>query len=182
MASKNQPSVSAIKSAKSSSDSSEKLASIKTLLFGEEVAQLEQALEKQRQYMDAQVTHLEELVKSTGQQLESQIKSSVDKIQKTLDSIHSEHTRQETLLDKKLLDVGKQLSEFQSLTQSGLKDAHQELDHISKEIYASLNKEVNQLSLKIDNTSKELGSNKADRKTLAMLLESMATNLNQSQA
>ena len=42
--------------------------------------------------------------------------------------------------------------------------------------------EVKNLTRKIEAASKELGNNKADRKTLANLLESMANNLTETQA
>ncbi|WP_144394268.1 hypothetical protein [Pleionea sediminis] len=188
MATKSKSSVSSIKGANQTaeqqlpSDPVEQLSSIRKLLFGEDVARLELALEQQRKYMDTQLKKMEDLIKSTGSQLESQIKSAVSDIQGSLDSIHTEHSQKETRLERKLQDVGKRLTEFKSNTKTDLSEAHKELDQISKKIYKSLDKEVKQLTLKIDNTSKELSSNKADRKTLATLLESMATNLNQSQA
>ncbi len=182
MAKKTQSSVSSIKPAKEPNDSSEKLQSIRHLLFGDEVTRLESLLEQQRNHFDNQLAKLEKMINISSEQLDSRITQMVSEVKSNLQGFHTEHEQHEEELEQKLGEVGKRLDDFKTHTQSDLMETHRELDKATKKLYQSLDMEVKKLRLEIDNTSKELSNNKADRKTLASLLESMATNLNQGQA
>jgi|GEM_PF-1451402 len=170
------------KNKKSPDPSVTQLTAIRDLLFGEQIARLEKTIEEQRQFFSDQLAHLESQFKQSNERIENQIQSAIVELNQSIDNIHNEHISQEGILEDKLSYIGKSLDEFQSQTEHEFGTTHTELDNAAKEIYNSIEKEVKTLSKKIDKTSKELSSNKADRKTLANLLESMASNLNQSQA
>jgi len=170
------------KSKKAQDVSGEQLSAIRDLLFGAQVSQIETTISDHHKHFSDRLNNLESLIKKTSDQIEKHIQKAVTDINKSMESHHLEHVSQEGILEEKLESIGKSLNDFQEQTENEFGEAHTELDNAAKEIYNSLEKEVKLLSKKIDKTSKDLSSNKADRKTLATLLESMASNLNQSQA
>ncbi|TQV89353.1 hypothetical protein [Aliikangiella coralliicola] len=159
----------------------EKLLAIRDLLFGEQVAQLESSINDQHKQLSRRLDNLESLVKKKTEQINKKIQATADQINDLMENNRLEHVSQESILEEKLSALTKSLNEFQQLTENGFGDAQSELNSASKAIYRSIDKEVKKLSDKIDKKSKELSNNKADRKTLATMLESMAVNLNQSQ-
>ncbi len=182
MAKKSQSVVRSVKpTTKPVDETPDKLASIRQLLFGEEVERLENSMTQQQKLFTERLSGLEALIKTTSAQIEKQIQSAVSELNRAVDNHHNEHIQQEGKLEQKIIDFSSRLKEFQSHTKHDLTEAHNELDLTAKQIYQSLEKEIKRLSIKIEKTSQELSSNKADRKTLATLLESMASNLNDSQ-
>lgn len=171
-----------VKTKATSNDSAEKLLAIRDLLFGEQVSQLESTINSHNKSITTRIDKLEKLITKTQQQFKDNINKAVEKINDTIDSHHSEHESQESILEDKLMALGKSLEQYQNQTEGDFNEAQNELSNAAKEIYNSLESEVKQLSDRIDKTSRELSSNKADRKTLASLLEGMASNLNKSQA
>ncbi len=180
MTKKSQGVLQSVKPVPSQDETPDKLTAIRELLYGEEVARLEAVIAEEHKTFDMRLSSLESLIKTTSQNIEREIKSAVSTLNNALDKSHVEHVRHEDELEQKLVDFNERLQKFQSHTKHDLSEAHNELEQVAKEIYKSLEKEVKVLTNKIDKTSQELGSNKADRKTLASLLESMATNLTQS--
>jgi len=160
----------------------DKLASIRDLLFGEEVSRIESLIAQHHQQFSERLERIESVIKSTEQQIEKHLSEAVVQLKQSLNSLDKEHTKQEDKLISKLDDVNSRFKSFQSNTLQDFSLAHNELDQATKEIYQSLAKEIKQVNSKIEAASKELGSNKADRQTIAHLLESMANNLIQPQA
>ncbi|WP_196140243.1 hypothetical protein [Aliikangiella sp. G2MR2-5] len=180
MGTKTQAKITSVNVVKGVADEKEKLSSIRNLLFGEEVERLDAKIKEHYDFFNDRLNSLEKLIKSTSQKIEKEIRSATKEINQSLNVHNSEHLAQEDKLEQKIIDFNSRFKEFKNHTQKDLKETHHELDEVAKQIYNSLEKEVKKLTKKIDQTSKELSSNKADRKTLACLLESMANNLNDS--
>ena len=163
-------------------DSSEKLLAIRDLLFGEQVNSLKENITSLNTSLNEKIKQLEKVLELKTASIEAQIQKAVKDITVIIDKSHNEHSEHEAEIQEQLNSLEESLKEFRSQTEDELGETHQDLDKTAKEIYQSLKEEVNLLTQKIERTSKELSSNKADRKTLANLLESMASNLNKSQA
>ena len=70
---------------------------------------------------------------------------------------------------------------FVSATQQEFKEVIQSLDNESNSLANSFDEQLKQLKIHLDKVSNELSSSKTDRKTLARLLATMATNLENDQ-
>ena len=66
---------------------------------------------------------------------------------------------------------------FATATQQDFKAMEQALDSGSQTLSHNFNEQLDQLKTHLESVSKELSSSKTDRKTLAKLLATMATNL-----
>jgi hypothetical protein len=162
--------------------SQEQLTAIRDLLFGQQVAQLESTIEQQNAQLNERLDGLEKLIHNNQKTINSALETASQTIESNLESAHLEHVSQEGILEDKLEKLDNLLADFQLATEQNFSDAHKSLSQSVDEINQSLMTEVKNLTKKIELASKELGNNKADRKTLATLLESMATNLTESQA
>ncbi len=165
-----------------SSKADEQLAAIRNLLFGEQLSRLEQTIQQQNEMLNKRLDSLETLISNKSEEFDKKLVATNHDFAEHLESNHLEHISQESILDKKLATLDKNLGEFQSSTEKDFNQAQDTLTHTAKKINISLNREVKRLTEKIESTSKELSAKKADRNTIANLLESMASNLSQKQA
>ncbi|MBV1909034.1 MAG: hypothetical protein KUG78_06900 [Kangiellaceae bacterium] len=162
--------------------SSNQLSSIRELLFGDQVAVLEKTIEQHNQTINKRLDSLEAMMKKNALDFSSQLAEAQEKIVHDLEENRLEHVSQEGILEEKLKSIENQLSEHQQQTEKEFTHSHNSLVQTAKELEQSLIEEVRRLNGKIEASSAELSTNKADRKTLASLLESMASNLTESQA
>ncbi len=160
-----------------SNQSTEQLSAIKNLLFGEQVKALEQAIEVQNNVLNKRLDNLEALMIKNTSELSTALTKASQNIVDDLENNRLEHVSQETILEGKLELLNSQLTDYQQATEKEFSQTHSELAQSVKELNQVISKEVDQLTKQIERSSKELGDNKTDRKTLASLLESMASNL-----
>lgn len=170
------------KSNNTDASNQEKLFAIRDLLFGEQVAQLEAAIAELNKTAEKRFNQLEKNLEKTSEKFNQSLEKAVSNLTEALDKNHIEHSSQEAIIEDNLGSLSKAFDQFQEQTEDNFDDAEKALNAASKSIYKSLEKEVKSLNSKIEKASEELSTNKADRKTLATMLENMATNLTQSQA
>lgn len=164
-----------------SNQSTEQLSAIRDLLFGEQVRVIEQSLKEQNEALNKRLDDIEALIAKNSADFSKQLIKTSEKIISDLENNRLEHTSQEEILEQKLEAFNSQFGEFQQSTETEFSQAHSALVETSKELTKSINDEVVKLTHQINTASAELSANKTDRKTLANLLESMATNLTESQ-
>ncbi|WP_444995209.1 hypothetical protein [Aliikangiella sp. IMCC44359] len=163
-----------------STEALDKLTNIRELLFGEQVDELKSVIESHNQSLSQRIHELECSVKKSNKQFEKNIQKNFDELKDIIENNRLEHISQESILDETIVSVNKTLQKFQQQTESDIAEVQSDLNDSSKSLYSTLEKEIKILSQKIDQSAQELRENKADRKTLASLLESMAVNLNQN--
>jgi len=161
-------------------DPQEQLTAIRALLFGEQVATLEQTIQQQNISLNERMNQLEALINKNHKEINQSIKEAKQTFADNLEENRLEHVSQETILEESVNDLDKRFEAFQQATEQDFTETLNNLSNTAKEINQSLAREVKQLTKKIEDASTELGTNKTDRKTLASLLESMASNLNQN--
>jgi len=160
----------------------EQLTAIRDLLFGEQVSALEQAIQNQSNSLNQRLDNLEALIAKNSAEFSRQLSEASKAIKSDLENNRLEHVSQEGILEEKLEVLNGQFENFQQATEKDFTESHNALTKSSKELTKSINTEVDKLAKQIEKASSELSTNKADRKTLASLLESMASNLTESQA
>lgn len=131
---------------------------------------IERTLSTQEQSFSERLTMMQE-------NIEQQLSSMAHQIQ-FLDKTHDEH---EASLHKDLTNLSSDHEMFATTTQQDFKNMEQSLDSESHSLASNFNEQLKQLQTHLENVSKELSSSKTDRKTLAKLLATMATNLEDDQ-
>ncbi|SEL76319.1 hypothetical protein SAMN05216262_12112 [Colwellia chukchiensis] len=129
-------------------------------------ASLEQALKQQ------QLDFNERLAK-----MQDNIVQQIDKLEQKLLHVDKSHEQTEAIMQKDPADLSSEHEMFATTTQQDFKQIEQALDHESQTLSQTFNQQLEQLKTHLDAVSKELSSSKTDRKTLAKLLATMATNL-----
>lgn len=132
--------------------------------------ELEKALKAQEQSFSERLSKMQE-------NIEQQF-SSVDQRILFFDKTHDEH---EASLQKDLTSLASEHEILATATQQDFKNMEQSLDSESNALASNFHEQLEQLKAHLEGVSKELSSSKTDRKTLAKLLATMATNLEDDQ-
>ncbi len=164
------------------SKADDQLAAIRNILFGEQILKLEQNIQNKFEMLNGRIDNLEKLISNNSDEFDKKLTASYHDLVEHLKTNDLKHVSHKSLLDKKLCTLDKNLDEFRHATEKDFVHTQDTLTHTANKINHSLNQEVKRLTEKIESTSKELSAKKADRKAIANLLESMASNLTQSQA
>jgi hypothetical protein len=131
---------------------------------------LEDALNAQEQSF---LQRLAKMQKNNEQQF-----SSMDQRIQNFDKTHDEH---EASIQKDLNSLASEHEILATTTQQDFKSMEQSLDSESNTLSSNFTEQLEQLKAHLEDVSKELSSSKTDRKTLAKLLATMATNLEDDQ-
>lgn len=132
--------------------------------------ELKQALTTQEQNFSER---LDKMLNNIEQQF-----SSMDERIQFFDKTHDEN---EARLQKDLSSLASEHEMFATATQQEFKTMGELLDSESNTLSNNFNEQLEQLKMHLEHVSKELSSSKTDRKTLAKLLATMATNLEDDQ-
>lgn len=101
----------------------------------------------------------------------------LDDLDKRLHFVDKMHDDIEVTIQKEHASLVSEHEMFAAATQQDLKNIEQTLDKESVSLSNTFNEQLEQLKTHLEEVSKELSSSKTDRKTLAKLLATMATNL-----
>lgn len=132
--------------------------------------ELKDALSAQEQKFS---NHLDKLQQSIEQQF-SQMDHRIQLLDKT-------HDNTEADIQKSLAGLASEHETFAATTEQDFKEMDKSLNNESNLLTNSFNEKLEQLDAHLEEVSKELSSSKTDRKTLAKLLATMATNLEDDQ-
>lgn len=127
---------------------------------------IEHALSKQNSSFNDRLAHMQESINQRFSNLEQQLQLA--------DKSHDDN---EIKLEKNLASLSSEHEMFASATQQDFKNIEQALDNESQSLTRNFNDQLEQLKTHLESVSNELTSSKTDRKTLAKLLATMATNL-----
>lgn len=127
---------------------------------------LEHALSKQNSSFNDRLTQMQESINQRFSNLEQQLQLA--------DKSHDDN---EASIEKNLASLSSEHEIFASTTLQDFKNIEQALDNESQSLTRNFNDQLEQLKTHLESVSKELSSSKTDRKTLAKLLATMATNL-----
>ncbi len=158
------------------------LSEIRELLFGEQVSALQEIIQQHHQETQARLDSLENMINQNSKETANKIEQLSAKIAEDIETNRLEHVSQEAVLEDKLEGLDGSLNTYQQATEQEFKQTHELITKQHQEMSKALQGETEKLSNQIDTVAEELTTNKADRKTLANLLESMATNLTEAKA
>ncbi|WP_281557329.1 hypothetical protein [Thalassomonas sp. RHCl1] len=145
-----------------------------------------------QQSLVAHITSIHNELKQALSTQEQKFSNRIDKLQQSVDQQFSQmdhriqlldktHDNTEADLQKSLAGLASEHKSFAATTTHDFKEMDKSLSHESTLLANDFNKKLEQLNTHLEEVSKELSSSKTDRKTLAKLLATMATNLEDDQ-
>ena len=110
-------------------------------------------------------------------QIQESVNQRFSELEQKLQLFDKNHDDNEASIEKNLASLSSEHEMFASATQQDFKNIEQALDNESQSLSRNFNDQLEQLKTHLESVSNELSSSKTDRKTLAKLLATMATNL-----
>ena len=160
----------------SSAVAERQLAEIRNLLFGEQMRFLQAGIATlQRQMLERQ----EELSQRFSQNLEQTRRDFNARLDELAQHVEQLNQRQEHRLATDMDDVGVRLQSIQMASEQADQTLEQQLTDMVATLNENISTRTRELAEQLTQTRLELRVTKADRKTLASLLDRMASELNQ---
>lgn len=159
----------------------DELSQLRTLVFGAAEQKLIANITTLRTDMEQSVVTLEQSLSTKIFELQQQVELKFTEMDKRITSIDNAHDDNEATIQKSLDNLYSEHEMFASATQQDFKEINQALDNETNNLTVNFDQQLTQLKTHLEKVSTALSSSKADRKTLAKLLATMATNLEDDQ-
>ncbi|MCI2283360.1 hypothetical protein L3081_08055 [Colwellia sp. MSW7] len=167
-------------SAHSSHEISE-LDRLRQIVFGDAQQQLIKQLATLRSDMEQALNAQDKKFSLRLDKMQEDITHQLDELDKRIHFVDKMHEDIESTIQKEHASLASEHEMFAAATQQDFKSIEQTLDNESTSLSSTFNEQLEQLKNHLEEVSKELSSSKTDRKTLAKLLATMATNLEDDQ-
>jgi uncharacterized protein YbjQ (UPF0145 family) len=159
------------------SEPEQQLVEIRRLLFGQEISAINQMIETMQQQFDQQIQQMTQYFEKEMTEMSQEFLKEIGKASEKHQDLTHQTDELHHEFDQTVASIQQEIDNSNNENIKHLEDAQQsiqtQLDHMSKQL-----QEKHQVALdKIAQTANELTDNKADRKTLATLLSTMANNL-----
>jgi len=153
------------------------LEQLRFIVFGEAQKKLDNQLNTLRNDLDKGLKTQQETFSDHLSKIKESTQRQFSDLETRLQRIDSTHDDNENNLQKCIDDMASEHEMFATATQQDFKNIEQSLDNESASLASHFNEQLEQLKIYLEEVSKDLSSSKTDRKTLAKLLATMATNL-----
>ena len=154
------------------------LAAIRDLLHGEEVRRINAEILRLAEDMQSRLDALRETAESSLQQLSTEFSARLDELRKHVDMLNKQRIDREGGLSGDIANLEKSLAESQRESNEADNELHKELRSEAARLMREMTERHREAMAELKKTAQDLSANKADRKTLATLLATVATNLN----
>ena len=169
----------------SDSESEEQISKVREILFGSKSRQLESSLSRLEQKMRAEQETIRQEFHERFDSLESYIKGEVKAVLEQLEREEGNRVESVERLDKSLREAGEEWSENSDKLNKRLDDSERDLrDQIlqaRQRLTDDLSSRTQELTDRLHDEARELRKGKADRTTMAALLNDMATRLTEAE-
>ena len=155
----------------------DELDQLRQIVFGVAEQQLKKQIALTRSDLE-QALHIQS-VSFTNRldKMQENINQQFADVEQKMQHLDKTHDENEVVIQKDLASLASEHEMFATSTQQDFKSMEQALDSGSQTLSRNFNEQLEQLKTHLESVSKELSSSKTDRKTLAKLLATMATNL-----
>lgn len=157
------------------------LEQLRKIVFGDAQQQLLEQLASLRADMEKSLNEQDNKFSLRLNKAQESFNSQLEELDKRLQYVDKIHDENELNLQKEHDSLVSEHEMFAAATQQDFKNIEQSLNNESASISTNFNEQLEQLKNHLEGVSKELSSSKTDRKTLAKLLATMATNLEDDQ-
>lgn len=157
------------------------LEQLREIVFGDAQQQLVSQITTLRSDMEQALSLQSQTFSVRLDKMQTDITQQFDELNKNLQFVDKTHDENEATMQKEHESLVSEHEMFAAATQQNFKNIEQTLNNESTSISTHFNEQLEQLKNHLEVVSKELSSSKTDRKTLAKLLATMATNLEDDQ-
>jgi len=150
---------------------------LRHIVFGDAQQQLITQLTALRSDTEQMLNAQEQQFSTRLDKMQEDITEQLEALDSRLQFVDKVHGDNEANIEKEHASLVSEHEMLASATQQDFKDIEQLLNNESTSLLSTFNEQLEQLKNHLEDVSKELSSSKTDRKTLAKLLATMATNL-----
>lgn len=150
---------------------------LRQIVFGAAEQQLKQQLASVRSDIEQAIKNQNSSFNARLDTMQEDISQRFSDIEQQLQHADKAHENNEAVIQKDLANLASEHEMFATSTQQDFKTMEQSLNSESQLLTRNFNDQLENLKTHLEAVSKELSSSKTDRKTLAKLLATMATNL-----
>ncbi len=161
----------------SSASPAQELKQLRQLIFGDAESKLVEHLGLLRKELRQEVSDLKVSLSAQLEQSKTESLKRFDELEDKLNTIDREHDQNGSSLKAELDTLRVEHDSLVTTSEAEFKSVDEALTNETQILSDTLDKKVSTLSKKLESVSTELSSSKTDRKTLAGLLATMATNL-----
>jgi hypothetical protein len=154
---------------------------LRKIVFGDAQQQLLEQLALLRSDMEKALHSQDHKFSVSLEKTQEDFTKKLEELDKRLQFVDKMHDDNEANIQKEHESLVSEYEMFTAATQQDFKNLEQSLDNESNSLSNNFNDQLEQLKNHLEVVSKELSSSKTDRKTLAKLLATMATNLEDDQ-
>jgi hypothetical protein len=155
----------------------DELTQLRTIVFGAAENKLMEQISLLRSDMEQSLASLDQNISKKLSEFQQKTDLKFTEMDKRIFLLDKTHDDNETNIQKSLDTLYSEHEMFASATQQDFKEISQSLDNESNTLTLNFDQQLKELKTHLDKVSNELSSSKTDRKTLAKLLATMATNL-----
>lgn len=159
----------------------QQLFEIRDLLFGEQQRLIELRIQNLEKNMQRKLQEMNDVFSNALNTLRQDSHAKLEELASHVEDLSKKHTENEHNLGADISDLQHHLNETRSELMQADSDLDTHLNNEANRLMNELTKKYDELMANLNNTSEELKNNKADRKTLATLLASVANNLNENE-
>lgn len=153
------------------------LKEIQQLLFGEQMASVNQAIESLSQQNQKQFSDMDKRISQTIDTLKADMNHKLDDLSKHVLKLNDERMNNDALIEGDVSSLQQALDAFQKLTEVAHDSLEKQLFSEADKLASEMDKNHKEVLEKLKSSSGDLSERKTDRKTLANLLVSMAQSL-----
>jgi dGTP triphosphohydrolase len=155
----------------------DELTQLRTIVFGAAEHRIIEQITTLRTDMEQSVNSLEQGLSKKINEFQQSVGLKFTEIEDRISFIDKAHDNNEANIQKSLDNLYSEHELFASATQQDFKEVTQSLGNESHNLTLNFDLQLKELKTHLEKVSNELSSSKTDRKTLAKLLATMATNL-----
>lgn len=163
------------------SEPENELNQLRQIVFGEAQKDLIAQIATLRSDMEQAIESQTKMFTATYNKMQESTEKQFLEIEHRIQHIDQTHDNNEVDLQKEISQLASEHEIFATATQQDFKNIELSLNNESSALSNNFNERIEQLKTHLEDVSKELSSSKTDRKTLARLLATMATNLEDEQ-
>ena len=165
------------KNSNSKAPSTSELDTLRDIVFGAAKTQLDERINSLEQTMLASFKQAEQSLLKHVQQITENIEDNVHKLSDTIDKVDHQQEERSTELNTYADKISSELEMAEANSKQEDDELHSRIDKEVKLLTEKYDAKFAEALEKLNQVTEELGSSKTDRKTLAKLLATVATNL-----
>jgi len=162
-------------------DTSDELSQLRHIIFGATHQQLLKQIASLETSIDNKFQRHEASVDKRFEQLQQTLIEKFDQMNERIEFTDKTHDEHEADLQKSIANLATEHEILATTTVQDFKSIEQALNTESHTLADDFSNQIAELKSHLEDVSRELSSSKTDRKTLAKLLATMATNLEDDQ-